>query len=134
MKEQNRTIMNFENEYCSFKPYDWTTIEGISRPVIFKVVTDNYQSLGLRKNPNILTFPPGQWVILDEESIVPGKGDWGGIWSTLTKSKAKGLVKYEKDKYNKVTNIFLTALNEPLFANNYRVKSVGVMLLGEVKE
>jgi len=134
MRESRENILNFENQYCCFRPHDWTTIEGISRPVIFKVVTESYQSLGLRRNPNILTFPPGEWVILDENLIVPGKGDWGGIWSALTKSKARGLSNYMKDKKNINTNIFLTALDKPLYANSYRVKSVGIMLLQEIKQ
>jgi len=134
MRESRENILNFENQYCCFRPHDWTTIEGISRPVIFKVVTESYQSLGLRRNPNILTFPPGRWVILDDDLIVPGKGDWGGIWSALTQSKAKGLSNYMKDKKNINTNIFLTALDKPLYANSYRVKSVGIMLLQEIKQ
>lgn len=39
-----------------------------------------------------------------------------------------------KDKKNINTNIFLTALDKPLYANSYRVKSVGIMLLQEIKQ
>lgn len=129
MRESRKNISNFENEYCTFRPYDWATIDGISRPILYKVVTIDNKSLGLRHNPNIMVFTPGEWVILDENSIVPGKSDWGGIWSALTKSKAKELSKYMKNKKSIDTNIFLTAIYEPLFANSYRVKSGGVMLL-----
>lgn len=134
MIERRKDVLFFENEYCCFKPYDWTTIEGVRRPVTLKVVTDNYQSLGLRRNPNILTFSLGQWVQLDEKSIKTGKGDWGGIWSTLTISRARELGEYMNSNYNINTNIFLTALDKPLYANSYRVKSGGVMLLEEIKK
>lgn len=134
MRKKENKYLNFENEYCNFLPYDWATIEGISRPLLYKVVTENFQSLGLRRNPNILTFPPGRWVILDDDLIVPGKGDWGGIWCTLKISKARELGKYMKEKHKTDTKIFLTVVDKPLYANSYRIKSVGVMLLEEIKQ
>lgn len=131
MRERSKNILPFENEYCCFRPYDWMTIEGISRPVIFKVVTESYQSLGLRRNPNILTFPPGEWVILDEDSIVPGKDDRGGIWAARTRGTANEIKKYMLEKRGQETKIFLTVIDRPVFISNQkdRVKSGGVMLL-----
>lgn len=137
MRESRENILNFENQYCCFRPHDWTTIEGISRPVIFKVVTtDNNKSLGLRHNPNIMTFPPGHWVILDEDSIVPGKGDWGGIWAARTRGTANEIKKYMMETRGEETKIFLTVIDRPVFINRQkdRIKSGGVMLLEEVKK
>lgn len=137
MSERRKNILNFENEYCSFKPYDWITIEGVSRPVIFKVVkNENNKSLGLRHNPNIMTFPQGQWVVLDDNLIVPGEGDWGGIWAARTKGTANEIKKYMIETRGEETKIFLTVIDRPVFINKQkdRVKSGGVMLLEEIKQ
>ena len=122
----------FENEYCKFKPFDWEKIDGILRPILFKVVTPDLKSLGLRRNPNIMEFAVGEWVRLSDNELRIGNGDWGGIWSALKISGAKTLTKYILTKYNLPTRTFEVAVDTPLYANSYRVKSQGVILLREV--
>jgi hypothetical protein len=123
---------DFENGYCKFKPFDWQEIDGVLRPILFKVVTDDLKSLGLRKNPNIMQFSDGEWTALSEDELLATNKDWGGIWSTLKLSGAKTLSKYISSQYNKTTKTFLVALDTPLYANSYRVKSKGVFLLSEI--
>ncbi len=45
----------------------------------YKVFTTELKSLGLRRNPNILTFIPNEWYFLETKDIVEGSGDFGGI-------------------------------------------------------
>lgn len=45
----------------------------------YKVFTEELKSLGLRKNPNIITFIPNEWYFLDKDNIVEGVSDFGGI-------------------------------------------------------
>jgi hypothetical protein len=56
------------------------TLDDIVYPLGYKVVTAEMKSLGLRRNPNILTYPLDEWYILPPDQIEEGKGDWGGIW------------------------------------------------------
>lgn len=123
----------FENEYCKFRPFDWKEVDGFLRPILFKVVTSDLKSLGLRHNPNIMQFSIGEWVELSSEELFIGNRDWGGIWSALKLSGAKTLTKYMREQYNISTRIFHVAINRPLYANSYRVKSQGVILLEELQ-
>ena len=100
--------------------------------IAYKVVTQNLQSLGLRKNPNIMTFKLDEWIYLPKKDIVSGKGDWGGIWVAKQKSGATKLKKYMKNKYNIDTRIFVTQIDNILFSNSYRIKTNGVRLLEEI--
>ena len=59
----------FENEYCKFKPFGWEEVDGVLRPLLFKVVTVNLESLGLRRNPNIMRFLVGKWIRLPDDEI-----------------------------------------------------------------
>jgi hypothetical protein len=122
----------FENEYCKFKPFDWEEIDGVLRPILFKVVTSDLKSLGLRRNPNIMQFPLGEWVKLSDDKIVPDKKGWGGIWGKLTLSDAKGLAKYMLRAHETPTRIFLTGVDNSVYANRYSIKSQGVILLREL--
>jgi hypothetical protein len=97
-----------------------------------KIVTHDLKSLGLRKNPNITTFPVGEWVILPETDVTVDNDDWGGIWTALNKGSIKTLRSYMLEMYNIKTRAFLTAMKRPVYANSYRIKSQGVMLLEEV--
>jgi hypothetical protein len=122
----------FENEYCKFKPFDWKEIDGVLRPVIFKVVTSDLRSLGLRHNPTLLKFPVGEWIKLADSELLPTDEDEGGIWGALKRSGARTITKYMLSMYNVSTRTFLTTIDTPLYANNYRVKSRGVLLLEEL--
>ena len=84
----------------------------------YKVVTEKMESLGLRKNPNILTFVIGQWTELNEDQIKPGKSDWGGIWLARGYGGANTLRKYMREKYDINTLIYLTNIGIVLFENS----------------
>ncbi len=98
-----------------------------------RVVTENMQSLGLRNNPNIITYPFQEWVYLKTDQIQKGKSDWGGIWVARTPSRAKGLHKYMKQKHKTPTRIFKSAIDKILYANDYRIKTNAIILLEEIK-
>lgn len=117
---------------CQFVPYGWAKIEDNIYPLGFKVVTSEMKSLGLRKNPNIMTFPVGKWAMLPDEKVSADNDDWGGIWTALRRGSIKTLQKYMRDQYGVETKAFLTAMYRPVFANSYRIKSQGVMLLDEI--
>ena len=84
----------------------------------YKVVTRDMKSLGLRKNPNILTFPFQKWLYLPANQIKKGKQDFGGIWVTKNLSGAKKLQRYMLDKYNQKTRIFKSKLDKILYSNS----------------
>ncbi len=109
-------------------------IEGIEYNSGYKVVTENLESLGLRKNPNIIKYTINEWYNLSEEQIEKGNGDWGGIWVCRILGGARKIKKYMKDKYGKDTIIFKTGIDEILFYNNYRIKTNGVILLEELSD
>lgn len=98
----------------------------------YKVVTKYLKSLGLRKNPNILTFPINKWYKLNRKDIVLGASDWGGIWVAKKLSGARTLKKYMFEKYNKKTRIFETEIGEVLYCNSYRIKTNKVKLIKEI--
>jgi len=122
----------FTSEECEFTPCGWASIEGEFFPLGYKVVTLDLKSLGLRKNPNIMTFPVGEWVVLPDLEVSLGNGDWGGIWTALHKGSIATLQNYMLEKYDVKTRAFLTAMKRPVYANSYRIKSAGVMLLSEI--
>ena len=107
-------------------------IEGIPCPLGYKIVKEDLTSLGLRKNPNIMTFPIGEWVTLPDDEVTSGKEDWGGIWTALKKGSINTLKNYMMEMYGTETRAFLTAMDRPVYANSYRIKSQGVMLLEEI--
>ena len=98
----------------------------------YKVVTDELKSLGLRRNPNILTYPINEWYCLPEEDVEEGNGDWGGIWTARTQSGAKGLARYMKKQHSTHTRLFKAALDDILYFNSYRVKTNGIMMFEEI--
>ncbi|MGV8087403.1 MAG: hypothetical protein ACP5N1_07260 [Candidatus Woesearchaeota archaeon] len=98
----------------------------------FKVVTQNLESLGLRKNPNIIKYPISEWYFLSQNQIVDGQDDFGGIWVARTLSGAKNLQKYMQKQYSKETRIFKTAIDKILYSNSYRVKTNGINMLEEI--
>ena len=94
----------------------------------YKVVTEDLKSLGLRKNPNVMHFPIGEWVI--EPEPLGGNYDYGGIWCTATLSNAKKLQKYFARYGN--SRIFTCEIGEVLYENSYRVKTNRVKLIKEI--
>ena len=100
--------------------------------IAYKVVTRDLKSLGLRKNPNILTFPINEWFYLPKEKVKNGKGDWGGVWVAKNLSGANKLKKYMKEKYSQKARIFKSEIDKILYQNSYRVKTDGLRLLEEI--
>jgi hypothetical protein len=49
--------------------------EGIEYNLGYKVTTSDLKSLGLRNNPNIISYPIDEWFYLPENQIEKGKGD-----------------------------------------------------------
>jgi len=98
----------------------------------YKVVTQDLQSLGLRKNPNIMIFPIDEWVYEPKDRIDYSKNDLGGIWVAQSLSGAKGLVRYMKKKYNSDVLLFECEIGNILYQNSYRVKTDKVRLVDEV--
>lgn len=97
----------------------------------YKVVTKDLQSLGLRRNPNIMTFPINEWVYEPKDRIDYSKSDLGGIWVAQTLSGAKGLIRYMNKKLVKV-RLFECEIGNILFQNSYRVKTNQVKITNEI--
>ena len=95
----------------------------------YKVVTQELKSLGLRKNPNIMTFPVGEWVYEPSDRIDYSNKDLGGIWVAQTRSGAKGLIRYMKNKYNIQVKLFECKIGNILYENSYRVKTDKVRIM-----
>ncbi len=87
----------------------------------FKVTTSNRKSLGLRRNPTILTFPLGRWI--KSPIVKEGKSDAGGIWLAVSLSNARHLAKYMLEKYGERCRIFKASIGKVLFRNSYRIKT-----------
>lgn len=98
----------------------------------YKVVTAQMESLGLRKNPNRLTFSLNQWVKLPDDQIEAGKGDWGGIWVAAKRCGARTLCRCMKGKYDIPCKIFRAKIGTVLYENSYRIKTDAVFLEEEI--
>lgn len=96
---------------------------------MYKVVTEDLKSLGLRKNPNVMSFPLGIWVYEPLDPQYNNK-DFGGIWCCEKLSAARALKKYFERKYGKA-RIFECEIGEILFQNSYRTKTNKVKLIKE---
>ena len=97
---------------------------------MFKVVTQNMKSLGLRKNPNIMKFTLNKWI--KEKNPEKGSKDIGGIWCCQKLSSAKTLKKYFEKRYN-FARIFECEIGNVLFENSYRTKTDKIKLIKEIK-
>lgn len=106
----------------------------MKQPFGYKVVTQDLKSLGLRNNPNILTYPIGKWFDLPRNQLKRGKSDWGGIWVCRTKGAARALKKYMLKKHGITARIFKAYINEVLYGNDYRIKTDGICMTIELKE
>jgi hypothetical protein len=109
-----------------------TTIDEKESFCGYKVVRANMTSLGLRKNPNIMTFKLGEWIYLPEEQVVEGIFDYGGIWLARTEGRANAYKKYMRRQHNAETRIFYSLIDRILFANQDRLKTNGIKLLEEL--
>ena len=98
----------------------------------YKVVTQDMRSLGLRRNPNILEFTQGEWLLLPKNEVLAGKSDWGGIWAAVDKGNARSLQRYMRRQYNQETRLFAAAIKDVLYENSYRLKTNGIYLIEEL--
>ncbi|MBN2053247.1 hypothetical protein JW756_07115 [Candidatus Woesearchaeota archaeon] len=100
----------------------------------YKVVTVDMKSLGLRRNPNIITYPFYEWFFLPKEHLKNGNDDWGGIWVCRSQGNAKKVADYMRDKYARKTRIFKACLGEILYSNSYRVKTDRILLFEDITD
>jgi len=108
-------------------------VNGVLRPVGYRVVNaDGLTSLGLRRNPNILTYPINGWYSLPKDWIEPGPQDWGGISIARTKGKAKWMQKYMKEKHNMGTRVFKTAFTDVIHHKEWRMKASKILMFKEM--
>lgn len=105
----------------------------------YKVVTQDMKSLGLRKNPNIMTFEFDKWKKEKPQNIDRTANDFGGIWVAQSLSGAKSLIKYLKKKATKEgrpdlnhCRVFEVEIGEILYQNSYRVKTDKVKFVREL--
>lgn len=96
---------------------------------MYKVVTENMKSLGLRKNPNIMQFSIGEWSYETNPDI--GKQDSGGIWCCERLSAARALKKYYEKRYGKA-EIFECEIGVTLYKNSYRTKTNKIKLFRRI--
>ena len=92
---------------CSWTPkpvkikknqYIYTVEFDIERPVLYKVVTPDWKSLGLRNNPHILTYALGEWTEIDHEPTHV-RDDYG-IWAYRRQGQANHAWRYMKQQHN----------------------------------
>ena len=96
---------------------------------MYKVVTANNESLGLRKNPNIMWFRMGEW-FCDPVMKADNSND-GGIWCCTKLSAARALKKYFEKRYGKA-RIYECEIGIVLYENSYRTKTNRVKLIKEI--
>ena len=96
---------------------------------MYKVVTKYNKSLGLRKNPNIITFLINKWVY--EPTPSEGKQDTGGIWCCEKLSSARALKKYYEKRYGTAL-IYECEIGDILYQNSYRTKTNKIKLIKEI--
>lgn len=96
---------------------------------MYKVVTEDMKSLGLRKNPNIITYELNKWKL--EPTPAKGSIDSGGIWCCEKLSSAKTLKKYFEKRYG-IAKVFECEIGEVLFENSYRIKTSKIKLIKEI--
>ncbi len=94
----------------------------------YKVVTPDLRSLGLRRNPNIITYPFQGWYSLPQNQVEESQNDWGGIWACRTLGDAKKLAKYMMQRHKRKTRVFKSLLGKILYHNSYRIKTNSIML------
>lgn len=100
--------------------------------IYYKIFTKELKSLGLRRNPNILTFIPNEWYYLEKDQIKEGQSDFGGIWVCRGIGGANTLTNYMLNKHNIETRAFIVLIDNILYSNSYRLKTNGIFLKEEI--
>ena len=101
-------------------------LEGVIRPFGFKVVTGGLRSLGLRNNPTIYTYTPGEWLVMPDNQVVEGKQDFGGIWAFKRMGGAMAAQRYMLREHGVRTLVFLAYGRDILYENSDRFKTNAV--------
>lgn len=126
--ERKRVVPDVPPERLAKIRVERGAFEGKMHHIGYKVVTSDMRSLGLRHHRNILTYSQGGWLVLPDEWIEEGGTDWGGFWSSRTKSIARRLREYVKETHNIDGRIFKAYLGTLLFYNTYRIKTDRIYL------
>jgi hypothetical protein len=96
---------------------------------MYKVVTEKMESLGLRKNPNIIWYRMGEWFV--DPIMFPDNRNDGGIWCCEKLSAARALKRYYEKRYGKA-RIFECEIGIILYKNSYRTKTDRIKLIQEI--
>jgi len=96
---------------------------------MYKVLTEKMESLGLRKNPNIMWHRIGEWFV-DPVMHVDNSND-GGIWCCSKLSAARALKRYFESRYGRA-RIFECEIGIVLYQNSYRTKTDRIKLIKEI--
>jgi hypothetical protein len=88
------------------------------------------ESLGLRKNPNIIWYRMGEW-FMDPVMHADNSND-GGIWCCEKLSAARALKRYYEKRYGK-SRIFECEIGIILYQNSYRIKTNRIKLIREIQ-
>jgi hypothetical protein len=103
----------------------------MSHPIMakirYKVLTSDLTSTGLLHS-TIVRYKPKRWNY-PAEPPQHGKAGPGGLWANRTKSQAKQLQKYLKEKHSLDTVIFVAIIDRILYESSYRTKTNKLFLL-----
>ena len=99
--------------------------------IIYKVVTETMQSLGLKGNTDIVQYELYEWH--HHPQPIDGDADEGGYWACRTLGAARELVKYMWKHHGKNTRIFRGFGFGLLYMSNRRVKVRGIRLNEEIQ-
>lgn len=99
---------------------------------VFKVVTPDMRSLGLRKNPTILTFRMGRWIASPKKQVK--RADAGGIWAARGLGGARALVRYMRKNYGMACRVFEAQIDAGRIVrqNSYRIQAPRIRLTREL--
>ena len=99
---------------------------------VFKVVTPDLRSLGLRQNPTILTYRLGRWVRSPKRQAQ--RADAGGIWAARSLAGARSLVRYMRKNYRVACRVFEAQIEAERIVrqNSYRVQAPRLRLIREL--
>ena len=98
------------------------TLDGKLYNIGYKVVTEDMESLGLRRNPNIFKYSLNRWYY-----------DTSGFYLKRTFGEARRLVKYMKETYSEKTRVFKTGINQIIDSNSSSIIAKNIMLFEEIK-